>query len=485
MQVDTPTAVPMANPTAGGGALSLDDYLNAHPPPAPKIKTAPPPSQSKQPPPPKSIPVPVAPKAVGARSSKHTIKLHEKYQALAISQPKFIFEGSSVEGWWGKIVFENLLDANRSAHDDQGLNLPHKVTLRENGHVELAEQDAFSSKQEVKEKLSEGALAVLEELEAKGKVVKMLKRKKGKDSTPVEGQAPIKKDEPTVNYIGQLLEFQRSTNSPQPTYNDYQVGSGFSCLATIEGYPESFGSLEPPYFSNKKAARQQAARCAVEYFQTAGLWPETYTDAGGIKKRKATSNNNSSNNNNSSGSDSTTPIPLNPDAAASPGGSSYAQRVAQLAITLGLPTPQYNFSSVPEAPGLLTASCVFKNSAHAGPIGEVRHIRGRKKAKEECARLTLEYLIGVKEQRMTFAQKMMAGVTGGEAAESVGLGQPVGGDAEVEAGLMRSNGMNGAGSNKGKERASAAAPFGFDGTASGTDEDEMDFEDAVEFPTQH
>ena len=38
---------------------------------------------------------------------------------------------------------------------------------------------------------------------------------------------------------------------------DYQVGSGFSCLATIEGYPESFGSLEPPYFSNKKAARQQ------------------------------------------------------------------------------------------------------------------------------------------------------------------------------------------------------------------------------------
>ena len=71
-----------------------------------------------------------------------------------------------VEVWWGKVVFENLLDPARPAHDDQNLNLSDKVTLGENGHVDLSEQNALSSKQEVKEKLSEGALAALEELEA-------------------------------------------------------------------------------------------------------------------------------------------------------------------------------------------------------------------------------------------------------------------------------------------------------------------------------
>lgn len=35
---------------------------------------------------------------------------------------------------------------------------------------------------------------------------------------------------------------------------------------------------------------------------------------------------------------------------------------------------------------------------------------GKKKAKEECARLTLEYLMKEKERRMSYAQRMMEGV---------------------------------------------------------------------------
>jgi len=46
-------------------------------------------------------------------------------------------------------------------------------------------------------------------------------------------------------------------------------------------------------------------------------------------------------------------------------------------------------------------------------------VYGKKKAKEECARLTLEYLERVRQVRWEFGRKMMEGVKGGE---TVGLG---------------------------------------------------------------
>ena len=42
---------------------------------------------------------PLKPIAIGARSSKHTILLNNKYQALGISQPIFSYEGASDSGW--------------------------------------------------------------------------------------------------------------------------------------------------------------------------------------------------------------------------------------------------------------------------------------------------------------------------------------------------------------------------------------------------
>lgn len=39
---------------------------------------------------------------------------------------------------------------------------------------------------------------------------------------------------------------------------------------------------------------------------------------------------------------------------------------------------------------------------------------GKKKAKEECARLTLEYLLDVRDKRRAYGARMMAGVVGGE-----------------------------------------------------------------------
>ena len=56
----------------------------------------------------------------------------------------------------------------------------------------------------------------------------------------------------------------------------------------------------------------------------------------------------------------------------------------------------------------------------------MRNIYGRKKAKEECARLTLEYLTQVKEERLRYGMSVMRGVLGSEGVEGViegGLGR--------------------------------------------------------------
>lgn len=509
MEVDTRTTPTPLD--AGSGALSLDDYLNAHPPPAPRTSSKPPPQPRAAKSAASSTPTPIAPRAVGARSSKHTIKLHEKYQALGIPQPKFIFQGSSVEGWWGKVVFPSILKANRSSEDDENLTLPPQATLHDNGDVSLSDENSCPSKQEVKEKLSEGALTILEELETKGKVGKKPKQKKSSSSSASAG-APggqeahnaLYKEKDTTNYVGQLLEFQRSISAPQPTYTDYEVGLGFACLATIEGHDKPFGTLEPPFHSSKKAARQDAARHAVEHFQAAGLWPETFTDAGGIKKKKKLNPSSSATPTGAVDNDDQIDIsPTSPSLTSTTtttttqGDPSYSHRVAQLAATLGLPTPQWDVSSPPSAPGFYTTSCTFKNSAHAGPIGEARHILGKKKSKEECARLTLEYLLGIKEQRMKFGRKMMAGIAGAEEVEKVALNRPVGGDGDVEVEVLKGLG---AGKGKSADAGRGRGGFGMDGAnddeddgvdvvgargagggvSSGAEDSEADFEDAVE-----
>lgn len=82
---------------------------------------------------------------------------------------------------------------------------------------------------------------------------------------------------------------------------------------------------------------------------------------------------------------------------------------------LNLGTPEWCFTHEdPAVPDIHTVFCSFKNSGgHEGPIGEVRNIFGKKKAKEECARLTLQYLTELKEKREEFGRRMMAGINRG------------------------------------------------------------------------
>ena len=206
MQVDTP-APPAPPPTmlaasteargndgvgnAGGSIFTMDEFLHmnedarraqllareakavAGPPASKKMKT--------------NNPTPLTPVAVGARSSKHTILLHEKYQALGIAQPVFTYGGGSLEGWSVSVKFPGL----EGADELQGLSIERK----------------YNSKQEAKEAVSEKALATLEELEREGRVKGDRKRKKSLAGNAVAGLDATGKedDEPVQNYVGQLL----------------------------------------------------------------------------------------------------------------------------------------------------------------------------------------------------------------------------------------------------------------------------------------
>ncbi|KAI4610343.1 hypothetical protein J4E80_008107 [Alternaria sp. BMP 0032] len=420
------------------GVISMDDFMiqnkDAHE--AQKLvketkqSTSAPPS--KKPKTPNGKATPLVPVAVGARSSRHTILLHEKYQALGIPQPLFTYGGGSETGWTVSVSFPGLDDAEEL----QGLK--------------FEEERKFNSKQEAKEAMSQKALGVLEELEKEGRVKKGGKGKKKKGGSEGEGKTVEKEKEekekgPGENYVGKLLEFQRATDSPQPTYTDYQSGQRFSCIITIDGEDQPFGSISN-LFSSKKAARQDAARHAVEHFKSLGTWPTDDTAVGGIRKRKKASPidpetvsispllDNSS-------SPSTPPIQATTPTPAPPGTPSYASRVATLAVTLALSTPEWNYTPHPSDPTFHSVCCFFKGAGqHEGPIGEVRNIYGRKKAKEECARLTLEYLTQVKEERLRYGISVMRGVLGEEGVEGViegglgrvGLGEGEGAEAGEE-----------------------------------------------------
>ena len=187
-------------------------------------------------------------------------------------------------------------------------------------------------------------------------------------------------------------EFQNATSSPQPLYTDYELGTRFACLVEIEGYSKPFSSLDA-LFTSKKAARQHAAGCAVAHLKTLGLWPDS---VGGIKKRQFAAN-----------STRLSPADGSNAGAGTDAKSTISSQVVALANLLSLGSPEYRFEC--DATNLHTVSCFFKNGGqHEGPIGEVRNVLGKKRAKEECARHVLEYLSEEKKRREAIAAKLSA-----------------------------------------------------------------------------
>ena len=209
-------------------------------------------------------------------------------------------------------------------------------------------------------------------------------------------------------------EFQRLTDSPQPTYSEFQLGIRYFCTLLLESpslpsSPQTFGS-EEKLFPSKKLARQHVAKESITFLKSLGVWKEASDPVGGIKKkkRKTMSQDQAVSGTNTSTTASTTTIDV----------TSYAARVQSLAVQLGLGSPIWQYTSSPAAPGMLSVACYFKNGGrHAGPIGETRHVLGKRKARDACARTVFSYLMRVKEQRLEFGKQVISEVGAADQSE--------------------------------------------------------------------
>jgi hypothetical protein len=92
----------------------------------------------------------MGPIAIGARSSKHTVALHDKCQSLGIPQPSFVYRSNGL-GWSGEVSFS---------------------TLEVKELQDIKDETIQPNKQGVKESLSERALEVLEQMVMEGRIKK-------------------------------------------------------------------------------------------------------------------------------------------------------------------------------------------------------------------------------------------------------------------------------------------------------------------------
>ena len=82
---------------------------------------------------------------------------------------------------------------------------------------------------------------------------------------------------------------------------------------------------------------------------------------------------------------------------------SWGQRVNELYPQLGLCPPTYRIEPKDpvSAPALFSGAAYFEgNAVIEGPVGEVRQVFGRKKAKEECAKGVWIFLDGLRRKRL-------------------------------------------------------------------------------------
>jgi len=196
-------------------------------------------------------------------------------------------------------------------------------------------------------------------------------------------------------------EHSHATSASEPVYQPYQISlQTFACTVTIAARPsEPFGTSSTAYTS-KKVAKAMAARAAM-------LWLRSENRLGFLPARKnvkleneaaahTTSQVNGtgpSTGMNSSGSPMPSPSASVLDVVDSAGPSTFANQVHQLALLLGLTSPEYRLIAAPNT-AMYSGALYFKDGTGVlvGALGEVSGVYGRKAAKEECARNAAELL---------------------------------------------------------------------------------------------
>ncbi|KAF2090921.1 hypothetical protein K490DRAFT_62252 [Saccharata proteae CBS 121410] len=294
---------------------------------------------------------PVTPLPAGkAFSYGHIIRFHELCQA---------------KGYLPELDFVELLPAKFTA----------KLTVA--GQTITAE-GPFPSKKEAKAAVCEMGLKVIEQL-------------------PSSVQTPPKQD--TVNWIGTLLEYCSKTHISQPTYQDYQSGEAtnclhFSCELTIPQYPDQIWGGRDKFFRNKKDAKTNASREAVEWLRANGHM----SDNGSSKKKAKVSPGMGAGSTKVANSPVPRPksnSPLDHEKAELDRELTYTQQVVEYIPKLKLSQPEYRLTQDEEASGFWSGAAYFQSEGGIEvAIGKVSHVYGQKAAKNECAKRVLAYLKG-------------------------------------------------------------------------------------------
>ena len=191
-----------------------------------------------------------------------------------------------------------------------------------------------------------------------------------------------------------------------PEFQEFQTETtphSFACSVTISDHPTEFGS-DLDLSSTKKDAKAAAARAAVLHLRSQGKLRST------LPKRQRTASIDLLVMPGHTGlTQAVYNVDMHPPAA-----TSLAQRVHNLTSLLGFNTPRFDCRPSLSASGEpipLDASFydvaayfderdVVAEPRLKGPIGEVEHIYGIKKAKKECWERVLGVLEGIQRDRI-------------------------------------------------------------------------------------
>ena len=197
--------------------------------------------------------------------------------------------------------------------------------------------------------------------------------------------------------ITEYFNLNHNGSTQPPVYTFYSLGSHYACTVTSPtiSTDQQFGSPTTS-FPSKKQAQRHAAAAAVQFLISEGR----LASDGSTLARKAPKS--VSSNGGSSVRFRTPTRHENGPAIEVVKEATYAQRINDLAPMLGLSTPVYQLH--PEstnAPNILSGYVSFPNSSRDLParVGEVRHVFGKKAAKEQVAKGAWEVLVKLAEKR--------------------------------------------------------------------------------------
>ncbi|KAL9007076.1 MAG: hypothetical protein Q9188_000199 [Gyalolechia gomerana] len=283
------------------------------------------------------------------KTTHHVSALHQLCQERGLIA-EYEIDGDQVEGFGGMVTI---------------------------GGQTVASDQRSRNKKEAKEALAELGLPLVREMDA-------VKREK----QGVAGEQDKK------NWVGLLLEYYNAVDpthaSAGPTYTEYRLDLNFACTCTMPSSPsQPFGSPTDP-FPNKKAARTNAAKEAVQHLISIG---ELNSDGSAKARKKG-----------KVGAGGPT-VRVEASGVEVKKNATYAARVNDLAPLLSFTAPVYRFQPTnPSAPNLLSGAAYFTGDASYHPllkdaVGEVRNVFGKKNAKEECAKGVWEVLREVARER--------------------------------------------------------------------------------------